>query len=135
VHANLLPDTTRPGWERAVAALYDEVSAGVIALGGTPAGEHGDGRLRAPLVERLYGPEVTALFRALKHAFDPLCILNPGVILPARDAAPLASLKVGGGAAPIPDDIATALRRIEQQGGYATPRLALADAPGVPPTI
>lgn len=126
VHANLLPDVTVRGWEQAVSSLYDEVSAGVLALGGTPAGEHGDGRLRAPLVERLYGPVVMALFRGVKEAFDPLSILNPGVILPARGDAPVSHLKVGAGAAPIPDDIAAALRTIERTGGYATPRLSFA---------
>ncbi len=127
VHANLLPDVTALGWEHEVASLYDEVSAGVLALGGTPAGEHGDGRLRAPLLERLYGAEVMTLFRGVKEAFDPLTILNPGVILPARGAGPVSHLKVGRGAAPIPDDIAAALRTIERTGGYATPRLSLAD--------
>ena len=110
-----------------MASLYDEVSAGVLALGGTPAGEHGDGRLRAPLLEQLYGAEVTTLFRGVKEAFDPLTILNPGVILPARGAGPVSHLKVGRGAAPIPVDIAAALRTIERTGGYATPRLSLAD--------
>ena len=38
VHANLLPDTTRPGWTDAVASLLEEVSAGVVALRGTPRG-------------------------------------------------------------------------------------------------
>ena len=128
VHANLLPDTTRAGWTDAVASLLEEVSAGVIALGGTPAGEHGDGRLRAGLMERLYGPEITGLFRQVKECFDPLGILNPGVILPAvPEASPLAHLKVGAGAAPIPDDIALALRTIEREGGYARSRLSLAD--------
>ncbi len=127
VHANLLPDTTRAGWTDAVAALLEEVSAGVIALGGTPAGEHGDGRLRAGLMERLYGPEVVSLFRQVKNCFDPLGILNPGVILPAVPAeSPLAGLKVGAEAVEIPADIAEGLRRIEREGGYGRARLELA---------
>jgi FAD/FMN-containing dehydrogenase len=130
VHANLLPDTTRPGWTDAVTSLLAEVSAGVAALGGTPAGEHGDGRLRAGLMELVYGPEITGLFRLVKNCFDPLGILNPGVILPAvPDAPPLSRLKVGAGAAPIPDDIALALRTIEREGDYARPRLSVADGP------
>lgn len=128
VHANLLPDTTTPGWTDAVDSLLAEVSAGVIALGGTPAGEHGDGRLRAGLVELVYGEEITGLFHLLKNCFDPLGNLNPGVILPAvPDASPLSGLKVGAGAAPIPDDIALALRTIEREGGYARSRLLVAD--------
>ena len=68
------------------------------------------------------------LFRLVKNCFDPLGILNPGVILPAvPDEAPLSRLKVGADAAPIPDDIALALRAIEREGGYARSRLLLAD--------
>lgn len=128
VHANLLPDTTREGWTDDVAALLAEVSTGVVALGGTPAGEHGDGRLRAGLMELVYGREITSLFRLIKDCFDPLGILNPGVILPAVPGeSPLSSLKVGADAALIPDDIALALRTIEREGGYARSRLLVAD--------
>ena len=126
VHVNALPDVTRPGWRETVQELYDEVTALVIRLGGTPSGEHGDGRLRAGLNERVFGPDVVAQFRALKAAYDPLGILNPGVILPAADWTPLADLKVGPEAAPIPDDIAGRLREVERAGAWSTPKLDLA---------
>jgi hypothetical protein len=71
---------------------------------------------------------VMSLFRALKHAYDPRSILNPGVILPAADWAPLADLKVGDDAAPIPDDIARRLREIESTAGWAAPKVELARA-------
>ena len=78
---------------------------------------------------RVYGDEVVALFGRVKGAFDPLGILNPGVILPGADGAgrPIRRLKVGEHAVALPDDIARGLRRIEQRGGYAQPRLELAD--------
>jgi FAD/FMN-containing dehydrogenase len=126
VHVNALPDTTRAGWRDAVAALFTDAADLLLALGGTPSGEHGDGRLRAGLVERFYGAEVVALFRDLKRSYDPLGIFNPGVILPAADWAPLADLKVGPDAAPIPDDIAARLREVERTAGWATPKLELA---------
>jgi hypothetical protein len=69
-----------------------------------------------------------ALFRRLKELFDPLGILAPGVIRPAGEP-PISRLKVGAGAAPLPDDIARGLRAIERGGGYARPRLELADTP------
>ena len=126
---NLLPDTTSAGWEANVLGLLEEVTDEVIRLGGTPSGEHGDGRLRARFVERLYGEELVALFRRVKAAFDPDGVLNPGVKLPANAAlaGPLGPLKVGAAATPLPPDIETALRRIEREGGYGEPRLRLAD--------
>jgi FAD/FMN-containing dehydrogenase len=127
VHVNLLPEVGRPGWEAAVADLFEEVTSALVRLGGTAAGEHGDGRLRAGLLGRIYGEEVVALFRRLKQLFDPLGILAPGVILPAGEPA-IGRLKVGADAAALPDDIARALREIERGGGYARSRLELADA-------
>ncbi len=126
VHVNALPDITRKGWQGALGALFEEVTDLVLRLGGTPSGEHGDGRLRSGLLERVYGAEVLALFRELKRSYDPLSILNPGVILPAADWSPLADLKVGADAAPIPDDIAQRLRALEQTAGWATPKPDLA---------
>jgi hypothetical protein len=131
VHVNLLPDTTAAGWEENVGGLLEEVTGEVLRLGGTPSGEHGDGRLRAQFVERLYGPELVALFRRVKAVFDPDGVMNPGVKLPADDTpegpAGLGPVKAGAGAPPLPADIESALRRIEREGGYATPRLQLAD--------
>jgi len=129
VHVNALPDLTVSGWREALAALYADAAELLLRLGGTPSGEHGVGRLRAGLLERFYGAEVTALFRELKQAYDPRCILNPGVIIPSADWAPLADLKVGPEAAPIPDDIARRLRELERTAGWATPKLELTRAP------
>ncbi len=128
VHVNLLPEVARPGWEDSVAALLETITDALVRLGGTPSGEHGDGRLRAGLLARVYGDEVMALFARVKRAFDPLGILNPGVILPSGEP-PISRLKVGAHAVALPDDIARGLRRIEQRGGYAQPRLELADGP------
>jgi FAD/FMN-containing dehydrogenase len=124
VHVNLLPDVTRPGWEDAVQALLEEVTESVLRLNGTLSGEHGDGRLRAGLLRRAYGEDIVGLFARIKRAFDPLGIMNPGVILP-DGAAPISRLKVGHEAAAIPSDIASELRRIEREGGYAKWRMEL----------
>jgi FAD/FMN-containing dehydrogenase len=131
IHVNLLPEIGRAGWEESVASLLEAVTDTLVRLGGTPSGEHGDGRLRAGLLARVYGDEVMALFARTKRAFDPLGILNPGVILPGANASgrPIRRLKVGVHAVALPDDIARGLRRIEQSGGYAQDRLELADGP------
>jgi FAD/FMN-containing dehydrogenase len=126
VHVNALPDTTRDGWREALGALFEEVTGLLLQYGGVPSGEHGVGRLRAGVLERFYGAEVMTLFREVKHAYDPLSIFNPGVIIPATDWSPVAALKVGAGAAAIPDDIATRLRDVERSAAWATPKAELA---------
>jgi len=129
VHVNLQPDLATPDWHRRVAAIFAELTEVVVSLGGTLSGEHGDGRLRARAIEPLYGSEIVALFRAIKESFDPLGILNPGVKLPAEGERPLAALKVGADAVPLPEDIELGLREIERNARYAVSRLELADAP------
>jgi FAD/FMN-containing dehydrogenase len=126
VHVNALPDTTRPGWRESLARVFEDVTILLLRLGGVPSGEHGVGRLRAGVLERFYGPEVMDLFRAVKRAYDPLTILNPGVIIPATGWSPLAALKIGADAAAIPDEIATRLRDVERNAAWATSKLQLA---------
>ena len=130
LHVNLLQDVSREGWEVSVSRLFQDVTASVIRLGGTPTGEHGDGRLRAGTLLDTYGPEVLDLFRQVKAAFDPLGIFNPGIILPSGQPA-IERLKVGSGAVPIPGDIQQALREIELTGGYGRCRLDLAGEEGL----
>jgi FAD/FMN-containing dehydrogenase len=71
LHVNPLVDVAKPGWRDEAEAIVHEVAEGVARLGGTMAGEHGDGRLRAPVLETVWGAETVALFRAVKDAFDP----------------------------------------------------------------
>jgi hypothetical protein len=124
LHVNALVDTATPDLERRLERLMDIVTNLVLELGGSPSGEHGDGRLRAGLVARLYGPVLMDVFGAIKGAFDPAGILNPGVIVPDRVPA-LTRLKVGAGAAPLPDGIANRLRQRERNATWAVPPLTL----------
>jgi FAD/FMN-containing dehydrogenase len=130
IHVNLLPDVGQPGWEEAVAGLMEEVTEAVVRLGGTPSGEHGDGRLRTSTLVPVYGSEVVELFRLVKHSFDPLGIFNPGIILPSGEA-PISRLKVGSGAVRLPSDVEHGLREIERSGGYGRSRLELAGEEGL----
>jgi FAD/FMN-containing dehydrogenase len=112
VHVNLLVDLTRPDWLGRVRQVHDEVLALTLQLGGTPAGEHGAGRLRAEALPRLLGEEAIACFAAVKGAFDPGGILNPGVIL--GDGTPWhARLKVGAAAVALPAEADAWLREVE----------------------
>jgi len=92
LHVNPLVDVTAGDWRQDVAEVLEEIARVVAALGGTLAGEHGDGRLRAPLLDRIWGKEMVQRFRAVKQALDPQGILNPGVILPLPGQTPLDAL-------------------------------------------
>jgi FAD/FMN-containing dehydrogenase len=59
--------------------LIDEYHKLVIGLGGTISAEAGDGRLRTPYLEQMYGSELYALLQKVKSIFDPYGTLNPGV--------------------------------------------------------
>jgi FAD/FMN-containing dehydrogenase len=125
LHVNALADTTDPDCSARLESLLERTTTLVLELGGTPSGEHGDGRLRARAVARLYGPEVVALFLRVKSAFDPAGVLNPGVIVGRAGDSPLDGLKVGPRAVAIPHDIAAALRRLERTGGWGQSPLEL----------
>ncbi|QXT62552.1 FAD-binding and (Fe-S)-binding domain-containing protein [Tessaracoccus palaemonis] len=53
----------------------------VLQRGGALKAEHGTGRAMAPFVHQQYGDELFEVMRAIKHLFDPMGILNPGVII------------------------------------------------------
>lgn len=67
------------GDRQKVFKLMNEYYKLVAELGGSTSGELGDGRLRAPWLSQVYGPEVYELFTKVKKIFDPYNILNPGV--------------------------------------------------------
>lgn len=48
--------------------------------GGSVSGEHGDGRARTELLRFMYSPELIELFARVKSLFDPLNLMNPGVL-------------------------------------------------------
>jgi FAD/FMN-containing dehydrogenase/Fe-S oxidoreductase len=58
-------------------------------FGGSLSGEHGDGRLRGEFLPMMVGEKNYALFRAIKRAWDPAGIFNPGKITdtPPMDAS------------------------------------------------
>lgn len=57
---------------------FGEIMALGLALGGTITGEHGVGVLKKEWLARELGPVGLEMQRAVKQAFDPLGLLNPG---------------------------------------------------------
>ncbi|MFJ7169491.1 FAD-binding oxidoreductase [Streptomyces globosus] len=63
---------------RRARASFDEIMALGLALGGTITGEHGVGVLKKEWLARELGPVGVDVQQAVKQAFDPLGLLNPG---------------------------------------------------------
>jgi FAD/FMN-containing dehydrogenase/Fe-S oxidoreductase len=64
---------------------YHEIHQTVLdRFGGSICGEHGDGRVRAEYVRKMFGPALYDLFMKVKRAFDPSGMLNPGVKISDR---------------------------------------------------
>jgi FAD/FMN-containing dehydrogenase/Fe-S oxidoreductase len=84
---------------RAIAGDVYELAAG---MGGSPTGEHGDGRLRTSFLDMFYG-DVVPLFREVKKVFDPTGIMNPGDKIGGDDDYVLdTNLRYGGSYGTVP---------------------------------
>ena len=78
---------------RRFEAIANDVSDLVLEFGGALSGEHGDGLVRSPFMQKMFGSELYDAFRTIKRTFDPHGIFNPGKIV---DAPPLtANLRFG----------------------------------------
>jgi FAD/FMN-containing dehydrogenase len=72
-----------PGWyEEEGAAITRMVDDLVTAAGGSSSAEHGIGQLKREEFARLAPPGRVHALRAIKHALDPLGIMNPGKLVP-----------------------------------------------------
>jgi alkyldihydroxyacetonephosphate synthase len=73
-------------WDAECDARYDAIwrdaLAAALEAGGTIAHHHGVGRSKAPRLGDELGAGGLAMQRALKRAFDPHAILNPGALEP-----------------------------------------------------
>jgi FAD/FMN-containing dehydrogenase len=75
-------DRAAPDWyDREGAAITRFVDDLVTAAGGSISAEHGIGQLKLAEFERLAPPGRIDALRAIKHALDPLGIMNPGKLI------------------------------------------------------
>ncbi len=74
--------------------FMDDVCHMVVhAYDGSLKAEHGTGRNMAPFVEMEWGAQAYGLMKAVKDIFDPLHLLNPGVILSDNPQLHIQNLK------------------------------------------
>jgi FAD/FMN-containing dehydrogenase/Fe-S oxidoreductase len=80
---------------RKFEAIANEIADLVLEFGGALSGEHGDGLVRSPFMQKMFGPVLYEAFRAIKRTFDPDGIFNPGKIV---DSPPITeNLRFGAG--------------------------------------
>ncbi|MCB1252516.1 MAG: FAD-binding protein [Austwickia sp.] len=84
LHPAIFFDPRDPAQTAAAWAAFDELVDAALGLGGTLAGEHGVGSLKAPWLRREIGDLSYGLQRQLKAVFDPTGIMNPGRVFTER---------------------------------------------------
>jgi len=129
IHVNPLVDVTQPGWRERVTHLLDDVVALTARLGGTLTGEHGDGRIRTPLLTRVWHRDAIKAFGLIKQAFDPRNILNPGVKVPLKDQKAITDIKYDPSLPALPEKARTALDDLVKARAYDRFRLSLIGGP------
>lgn len=76
-HIIPLMDLTQESERAKLIPVADEFYALVGQFGGTTTGEHNDGIVRTPFLDKIYSSKILELFTEVKSIFDPENIFNP----------------------------------------------------------
>ncbi len=125
IHVNPLIDVRQPDWRKKISGLLDDVVGLVSRLGGTLTGEHGDGRIRTPLLKRVWHKDALLAFALIKKAFDPMNIFNPGVKVPLPEQKAITDIKYDPLLPPLPEQARRALDDMVKARAYDRFRLSL----------
>ena len=82
LHARVVmnPDWPEERWQSTLPKLLRELYALTASLGGTISGEHGIGHKRKDYLPLVMSEPAIELMRAIKRAWDPSNVLNPGKV-------------------------------------------------------
>ncbi|CAL1239838.1 FAD-linked oxidase C-terminal domain-containing protein [Candidatus Methylocalor cossyra] len=104
LHPLILFDAGRPGELDKAEALGAKILEACLAAGGTVTGEHGVGVEKLDSMCLQFGAAELAQFHAVKAAFDPAGLMNPGKAVPSlHRCAEFGRLRVHQGALPHPE--------------------------------
>ena len=80
LHATLVkdPEMAMEAWKKSEPEALEELYAAVTKLGGKISGEHGIGLKRKKYMAEFMSPVELGLIKAIKMAWDPNGIMNPG---------------------------------------------------------
>ena len=82
LHPLILYDANKPGELQKAEKLGAEILELSVRVGGCITGEHGVGYEKLHQMHVQFNEDELAQFRAIKQAFDPRQILNPGKVIP-----------------------------------------------------
>lgn len=104
LHPLILYDAGKPGELGRTEELGEKILAFCVEVGGTVTGEHGVGVEKLGAMCLQFGAPELERFHAVKHAFDPAGLLNPGKAVPTlARCAEGRGMHVHDGALPFPE--------------------------------
>ena len=104
LHPLILYDASRPGELIKTEEFGIRILKLCVQHGGTITGEHGVGVEKLDAMCEQFNSDELALFHALKEAFDPQSLLNPGKAVPSlHRCAELGAMHVHKGELPFPN--------------------------------
>jgi glycolate oxidase len=104
LHPLILYDANKPGELRRTEEFGGRILELCVEVGGTITGEHGVGMEKINQMCVQFNTDELRQFHAIKHAFDPLGLLNPGKAVPSlHRCAEFGAQHVHQGAWPFPE--------------------------------
>lgn len=104
MHPLILFDANEPGELDRAEKIGGKILELCVEVGGSITGEHGVGREKINQMCVQFSTDEIELFHAVKAAFDPLGLLNPGKNIPSlHRCAEFGSMHVHHGQLPFPD--------------------------------
>ncbi len=104
LHPLILYDANQPGELKRTEEFGGKILELCVAVGGTITGEHGVGMEKIDQMCVQFAPAELQQFHALKAAFDPAGLLNPGKAVPTlRRCAEFGAMHVHRGQLPFPE--------------------------------
>jgi len=104
LHPLILFDANQPDEMHRAEAFGTDILKLCVEVGGTVTGEHGIGIEKLDAACSQFTAEELAQFHAIKAAFDPDGLLNPGKAVPTlHRCAEMGRMHVQGGALPFPE--------------------------------
>ncbi|MCY1508408.1 putative FAD-linked oxidoreductase [compost metagenome] len=104
MHPLILFDANQPGELARAEELGGKILELCVAVGGSITGEHGVGREKINQMCSQFNAEELTLFHAVKAAFDPQGLLNPGKNIPTlHRCAEFGAMHIHHGQLPFPE--------------------------------